>query len=214
MKSREYKTNPFFLRNQYPVEGKYEFPIIKKEDINLDNLSLVPIAHIKGHVKPHLYQKGVHCFNDDFHFNALYTYPNKYIRRLAKFRFACTPDNSCFLEMHLWKLIEQIGKSRWCGAHWQRHGIKVIPTVTWADPASFDFCFDGIEPKSIVAISTIGAYKNQRRFMYGYDAMLERITPSCIICYDKPLHDMRGNILYVPYQYPRNIATKQLFLPF
>lgn len=27
----------------------------------------------------------------------------------------------------------------------QDYGIKVVPTVQWAEPETFEFCFDGIE---------------------------------------------------------------------
>ena len=37
--------------------------------------------------------------------------------------------------------IESVFKNRWCGAYWQSKGLKVIPTVSWGDERSFDFCF-------------------------------------------------------------------------
>ena len=33
--------------------------------------------------------------------------------------------------------------------------------------------------------------------------MLERISPETIICYDEPFPEMRGNVIKVPVQHPR-----------
>ncbi|WP_366945815.1 DUF4417 domain-containing protein [uncultured Acidaminococcus sp.] len=33
--------------------------------------------------------------------------------------------------------------------------VKVIPTLSWAEDASFQFCIDGIEPGGTVSVSTI-----------------------------------------------------------
>lgn len=82
---------------------------------------------------------------------------------------------------------------------------KVIPTVNWGLDNTFDFCFNGIEKGSIVAVSTYmvsahGNYEDQKEFfMKGYNEMLRRIEPELIICYHKPFPEMDGNILYINY---------------
>ncbi len=78
-------------------------------------------------------------------------------------------------------------------------GLTVIPTVSWSTPRSFEFCFDGIEKGSIVAVGTLGCKNNKRNFMRGYNEMLERIKPSKIIVFDKPFPEMTGEIVYVDY---------------
>ena len=77
-------------------------------------------------------------------------------------------------------------KNRWCGAYWQSLGLRVIPTISWSDERSFDFCFEGIEENSIVAISTHGNHRAKEGFMLGYNKMLQKIKPCAIICYGKP----------------------------
>lgn len=53
--------------------------------------------------------------------------------------------------------------NRWCGVYWASKGIWVIPTVNWGDESTFDFCFDGIEKGSVVAVSIYmaSAYDNR-----------------------------------------------------
>lgn len=38
---------------------------------------------------------------------------------------------------------------------------KAIPTLSWAEDASFQFCFDGIEPGGTVSVSTIGVKRDK-----------------------------------------------------
>ena len=59
----------------------------------------------------------------------------------------------------------------------------MISTVRWGDLTSFNFCFDGIEKGSVVAVSTYMASEHDNRqdqnewFMAGYNEMLRRIEP-------------------------------------
>lgn len=82
----------------------------------------------------------------------------------------------------------------------------MIPTVNWGDESTFDFCFDGIEKGSVVAVSTYMASEHDHRkdqkewFMAGYNEMLRRIEPEKIICYNTPFPEMQGDIVYVDYE--------------
>ena len=40
----------------------------------------------------------------------------------------------------------------------------------------------------------------------GYNAMLEKLSPSCIICFGKPFDDMNGNIVAVDYLSSRKVV--------
>ena len=102
-------------------------------------------------------------------------------------------------------------KNRYCGAYFQSLGIKVIPTISWSDERSFEFCFDGIEKGCIVAVSTHGNHKCKSEFLLGYQKMLEKIEPSAIICYGKPFKEMTGNIVTFPYNRHENSEAKYGF---
>ena len=79
--------------------------------------------------------------------------------------------------------IANVIRDRWCGAYWASKGLRVIPTVNWGDDSTFDFCFEGIEKGSIVAVSIDMASEHDNRqaqkewFMAGYNEMLRRIEP-------------------------------------
>lgn len=82
----------------------------------------------------------------------------------------------------------------------------MIPTVNWGDESTFDFCFEGVERGSVVAVSTYMASEHGNRsdqkewFMAGYNEMLRRIEPEKIICYNIPFPEMQGDIVYADYE--------------
>lgn len=102
--------------------------------------------------------------------------------------------------MELWRQLESVVKNRWVGAYWQSKGLTVIPTISWGGPRSFDFCFDGVEKHSIVAISTLGCRKEKLRFLRGYEEMCKKIEPEKIICYSTPFVEIREEVITVDYR--------------
>lgn len=129
-----------------------------------------------------------------------------------------------YLEMAPVMLLYNVFRNRWCGAYWASKGLRVIPTVNWGDESSFDFCFEGIEKGSVVAVSTYMATEHDNRkdqkewFIAGYNEMLRQIEPERIICYNTPFPEMRGDIVYVDYErsswkymnYERGFAKEDL----
>ncbi len=138
----------------------------------------------------------------DWKFDKVYDKPDGEIDKLKRYHALLTPDFSLFTDMPLALQIESVFKNRWCGAYWQSQGLKVIPTVAWGDERTFDFCFDGIEQGSVVAVCTYYRENCEDDFMPGYNEMLKRIKPSAVICYDEPFAEMKGNIKpFLPTQY-------------
>ena len=128
------------------------------------------------------------------------------IEKLSRYRAVLSPDFSIYLEMAPVMQLYNVFRNRWCGAYWASKGIRVVPTVNWGDESTFDFCFEGIEKGSVVAVSTYMASEHDNRcdqkewFMTGYNELLRRIEPERIICYNTPFPEMQGNIIYVDYE--------------
>lgn len=72
------------------------------------------------------------------------------------------------------------------GVWLQKEGVEVIPNVRFADERSYDFCFDGVEKNSTVAIGTYGCIKrlmDRAYFEKGLQQMVKRLQPQTIIVY-------------------------------
>ena len=203
-----YRTSQALLRNQFPGKGKLQIPIIPKfEERPGDFNDLLLIGFDKTHLEDnnHL-DRMVHFFLYDYRFERVWKNPDNDIEKLSRYRAVLSPDFSMYLEMAPVMQLYNVFRNRWCGAYWASKGIRVVPTVNWGDESTFDFCFEGIEKGSVVAVSTYMASEHDNRqaqkewFMAGYNEMLRRIEPEKIICYNTPFPEMQGNIVYVDYE--------------
>lgn len=205
MQSKEYRNSDLFLRNGFMTDGVWEFPIVRKQQLDLSDIQLIACSDTSTKDVQNLH-KGVHFFVDDYRFESTYTHPERTLERYQKYRFLLTPDFSLYADMNAWRQIESVGKARWVGAFWQSQGCIVVPTISWAKPSSFRFCFDAIEKHCVVAIGMIGCKHGRTAFMRGYQSMLETIEPEAIICLGEPFPEMEGNIIAVDYLSSRKVA--------
>ncbi len=197
--SKTMRNNDLFLRNKYQTVGKFGIPLVKTQNINLENIQLIAYSDIKKPMMLLDKTYGIHFFIDDYRFDVVYGNPQYYISKLSRFGYVLTPDYSLYADMPKAVQIHNVFRNRYCGADWQEKGLTVIPTISWGLAPTYDFCFDGVENGSIVAISTVGCLRARINFMRGYDKMLEKINPKAIICYGKIFSEMEGNIIEVPY---------------
>ena len=187
------KNKQRLVRNEFKGVGKYGMPLIKKQKIDLDKIELWNYTKTKLNDDENRYRT-IHFFTYDWLFDNVYEKPEVALEKLDQYYALLTPDFSLYMDMPLALQIYSIFKSRWCGAYWQKLGKTVIPTIEWGDERSFEFCFDGIEKGSTVAISTYNRENYDDIFMSGYNKMLEIIQPEQIICYGEPFEKMKGNI--------------------
>lgn len=187
--------------------GKYDIPIIPKSEINLEKLNDgLFLQGFQNSTKKdtHCKEKIVHFFINDREFERLYEKSLKYIPRLAKYYAVRTPDFSRFDGRDKFGIIQATYRNRYLGALWSDYGRKVIPTIGWAGPASYEICFEGVETESIVSISTLGIHsdkESKEEFRKGFTRMRNKLNPSAIICLGDPVEGMNtDNVYFVPYQ--------------
>ena len=193
------------VRNEFLYHGnsvgKYEFPIIRKQDIDVNKIKLLSYVDTKADDKENK-DKTIHFFTHDWKFEKVYENADKELEKLKQYYCLLSPDFSMFTNMPIALQIASVFKNRWCGAYWQSKGLNVIPVVSWSDEKSFDFCFDGIEEGSIVFVCTYYCENDEISFMTGYREMLKRIKPSLVLCYDEPFDAMGKNVIsFLPTTY-------------
>lgn len=130
----------------------------------------------------------VHFFLDDYRFETLWTNPTRPITRLQRVGTALTPDFSMWSQMPKIMQLWQVYRARWCGAWMIQHGVKVIPTVGWSTPESWEFCFAGLPKWATVAVSAVGVVRRkeaQGAFASGLKEMVDQLEPAKILVYGK-----------------------------
>lgn len=161
--------------------GKWQMPYIRKEmHVPKDVMSFNYMLNTDS------FEKGIHFYIDDYQFERIWNDPYKYFERLAKFDCAFTPDFSLYTDMPLPMQMWNVFRSRLIGQMMQDNGVRVIPTLSWCMPNSFEFCFDGIEKGGVVSVSTIGVKKDkaaERIWVAGMNEAIRRLEPSHIVVY-------------------------------
>ena len=149
-----------------------------------------------------------HFYYDDYKFIEAWRDPDKYLDKLREFKAVVSPDFSLYTDFPRALQILSCYRRQWCGAYWQSLGLDVIPDVVWGDKESFQYCFDGIPEKSVVAVSSVGV-KNDKEwngeraemFKAGYDEMLNRLKPTKILYYGDMIDGLDGEIIQIPSYY-------------
>ena len=160
----------------------YDIPIIKKQIIDLSDLKLIRFSSIvKDETKD--MDATVHFFEYDNRFDEVWRNPIPYIKEIGQYKQTMTPDFSMYTNMPLALQIYNVYRNRWLGAFWQQNGLTVIPTVSWSDEWSYDFCFDGIQTGSVVAVSTLNCRDVKGLFLAGFEKMCQAIDPELVICH-------------------------------
>lgn len=191
-------------------EDKYHMPIINKADIKSVNWNKLNIISFKSVSKNKTLSNSiVLMFNYDKDLMRLWNNPLKYVPKYQTAAFVATPDFSVYPNMHPNELQLNVFKGRWIGKTWQNYGCKVIPTIPWATPDTYDLCFTGIEKGSAVIISTIGCQNNAEMFLNGFNEMKKRINPELIIVYGDMIQGMTGR--FVNYKYEDAFSRKHSY---
>ena len=176
--------------------GEFDIPALKPGEYHVDNW--ISFNYAKTCEEPE--QHGIHFFIDDYQFIRLWTNPDNYVDRLKQFQAVCTPDFSTYTDYPKALQIWNHYRKHWLGAYWQRAGVNVIPTISWSDYSSYDWCFDGEPRRGMVAVSSVGTQQNReatRLFRQGYDEMMKRLEPSAVIMYGSIPEGLTGNIIPV-----------------
>lgn len=180
---RERTVNAYNLNEFDPNRsaGFYQMPVIKTCDYVPEEL--IGFNYMLSTKRR---DAGIHFFIDDYQFERIWNSPMEYIPKLAEFDCCLTPDFSLYMDMPIAMKVWNVYRSRLIGQICQDCGMNVIPTLSWAEPETFAFCFDGIEPGGTVAVSTVGVMKDkhaQAIWRAGMDETIKRIRPRTVICY-------------------------------
>ena len=199
-----YKKYNLELIDSSRLDGFYQMPIIRKVYFIRD--VLIGFNYMLTSKNKNV---GIHCFIDDYQFERLWSSPQEYVEKIAEYDCFLSPDFSLYMDMPMAMKIWNIYRSRLIGQFLQDCGVCVIPMISWAEPETFTFCFDGIEPGGVVAVSTIGVKREENSFhiwKQGMDEMIKRIRPQTILCYGGEVeYDYKG----VPVVYYENHVTEK-----
>lgn len=163
---------------------EYGMPLLEAYTPDIENIKAI---RFRDKPEPGL---AAHFFLEDYSIEGLWRQPGRYIDMLKKFDLVFTPDYSCFLDMPEPMQRWNVYRSRALGVIWQKEGINVIPTVTWGEPNTYEFAFDGIPDKATLVFSSVGLARGKdgkKLFKDGAEAACEYLEPLQVLCYGTPI---------------------------
>ena len=172
--------------------GFYQMPVLKRCTFVPDEL--IGFNYAKTSERKNV---GIHFFIDDYQFERVWNAPMDYMDQLSEYDCVLTPDFSLYMDMPIAMKIWNVYRSRLIGQMMQDSGIRVIPTLSWAEPQTYQFCFDGLPAGGTVAVSTVGVMRDKSARAIWADGMTEaikRLKPKNIICYGSKLDFDFGKI--------------------
>lgn len=170
----------------WPSYSTFGIPLLLRQDFELpEGLRLLPYRSRLDRLDSE--RDVCHCFLDDYRFESTWNAPEVGLRHVSGYFAACSPDFSLYPQWPKAAQIWNTYRARWVARVWQERGVRVVPTVNWSDPASFEFAFDGIREGQTLAISTADFRREHvaRRFGAGLDALLQRLRPTTLLVYGR-----------------------------
>ena len=180
-RERTYKATNLNLFDEERAQNKYGFPELTGSDFT--PTKLLGFNEAKTATD---YDSAIHFFIDDYQFERLWNSPQKYVKLLKQFEAVLTPDFSLYLDMPLAMKIWNIYRSRMIGQILEDNGIEVIPTLSWAGPETYSFCFDGLPKNGTYAVSTVGVMRDEeakKLWDAGMTEAIKRLQPKHILVY-------------------------------
>ncbi len=191
------KPGSFDALNTALIESGEDYPTVWATQLR-NNFLTVTCNDYKAYKENSL----VSTFVDDYYLERFWNDPLKYVDRMKAVAGVMTPDFSLYLDLPRPLLQYNVYRNRFVGSVWQRHGVNVIPTISWTDESSFDFCFEGVTHGSIVAVSNTGCKTEEQKAFFdaGFEEMKARINPKQILfqCHKRlrPLY-LADNVVFL-----------------
>ena len=178
--------------------GKYGIPEIFGKVTDFDtNTKWIPFNYMASSKRDPA-KLGVHFYIHDYQFERIWNAPDLYIEKFKKYKYVCSPEFSLYSNTPLAMQIWNHYRKHWIAAYYQMNGVNIIPTITWALPQSFEFCFTGEPVGSVVCVSTVGKVITKDYtdiFFIGYEEMKKRLKPSKILINGRVPKEIKDEVI-------------------
>lgn len=185
-KQRKLSYQNINLTHGMKLVGKYDMPEVKAYTGDIP-VTLTPYSMKDSGNK----QGALHFFIDDYRFLGMYVWGSlpRFTEKIAPYKMVIGPDFSLYLDQSFALNLFQIYQNRVTTAYWQSVGLQVIPSVSWGNADSFEYCFEGLPQQSVLSIGGMGNAHHAsmtQLWEYGVYMTIEHLNPIALIIYGAP----------------------------
>lgn len=184
-----YIINDFFRPK---VTGEWDMPVLA-QCLSVPKIDMYPYDKKKQYSANAVFgDYALHFFMEDAIFQKIWLQPKRTLEPIRRIGLAITPDFSLYSDWSLSTQIWQTYRTRWVGAYWAANQVEVIPSVSWSDERSFEFCFDGLPVGGTFAIATMEVAEPEAKplFAAGFKEFLRRCNPDVVLVYGQLFKDI------------------------
>lgn len=179
-KNKKLNTDKIHLSKGMKFTPKNELPIVSPYNGYIPD-RLVPFCDRNG-------KEGfVHFYIDDYKFVRVWNRATFYTEKFKKEqRSLIAPDFSQYADQSRALNIINLYKNRLLTTYWQMQGLKVIPSASWSNAESFEYCFEGLPQNSVIFIGGVGIKHDKaciKLWQHGIIELERQLHPTMILIY-------------------------------
>ncbi len=179
--------------------GKYNLPKLNASEYIPKEV--VPFNKALTEKEPN--NKCVHFFIDDYQFERIWNFPNRYMGLLKRFQGVITPDFSMYSNMPKAQVIWNCYRNRRLAYWMQKNEINIVPVVEWSEYSDLEWCLDGLPMASVLAIGMYGCRSSAKRrygFIKGVEKICIELNPRALLMYGKEIKSINSlcnNVIWI-----------------
>ncbi len=130
----------------------------------------------------------IHFYIDDFKFESLWNYPERYIKPFSDFKVCIGTDFSLYYDFPVALQIYNKFRNHWLSSYFAVKGVNVIPNISVSTPDCWDWSFLGYPSNSVLAFSNIGSNREsicKSILNKSYEEMIKRLDPIQILYFTR-----------------------------
>ena len=187
----------------FPSDPLYNFPLISPNNSSFNFKSIKWFEFEKRNNVSDFNISGLHFYHDDYKFECVWNYPERYIDFFKKFKCIIMPDFSLYYDYPIVLQMYNKYRNHWLYNYFMLNNINIIPNINISSFDNWDWSFIGYPKNSIIAHSCIGISKHDITDLKNLDIIIDKLKPIKILYFNRLKNNVNSDIIIdikIPYR--------------
>lgn len=178
----------------FEANNKYGFPLAApcKIGVPLSAVQWIDFDTVISKAKrdKSVFEKynGLHFYIDDYKFQRIWNYPNRYVDFLKRFDYVIMPDFSLYYNFPQALQIYNKYRNHWLAAYFSVNGVNIVPDISLSTSECFDWSSEAYPQGSLVAFCDVGSQRDRSSrevIPQAFEFMRKKLSPLHIIYFTR-----------------------------